>query len=69
MLKLGRLWGPFYRLCRSGGPRIVVHFHTWSEVRYWVDDGGQIIGSYRYCAGCATVHGLSDAAADVSVEP
>lgn len=69
MPKLGRLWGPFYRLCRPGGPRMVIHFHKWSEVRHDVDDGGQIIGSCRYCAGCATRRGLPDAATNVGTEP
>jgi hypothetical protein len=54
--KLGHLWGPFYRLTRQGGPRVVFHWHRWTEGR-WVDDGGDLIGRYRRCDGCATVRG------------
>jgi hypothetical protein len=52
-MKLGRLWGPFYRLTRPGGPRIVFHWHRWVK-ESWVDDGGQVIAKVRHCYGCAT---------------
>jgi hypothetical protein len=54
---LGHLWGPFYRLTRPNGPRVVLHRHKWDEER-WVDDVGDIIGKARRCDGCATVRGM-----------